>query len=332
METFILKEIKKTSELIESLLFKYSSEFFKDYKDLHFEIVYNLKEKGLRIRPFLFRIGYESGGGNFKDILPIGAAIEFMQIATLVMDDILDESEIRNGRDSVYKKWGIKNSILVGELLKSTSTIILLQSIHKNKKFKNTYDVLNLFENIYKNINIGQYLDLSYENKKIITEAEYMNMIKNTTALFIQSSIKLGAMLSGASKEIQNSLSAYGLSLGYAYQIRDDVIDIIGEEKYVGKPIGNDIKRRKKRLPFIHAFSNASKSINERLNTLYKKNKMTDGEVKEIIELLNKCGSVEYSISKVKYFCKKATNNIKAFKNRKVKILLSELSELVSSF
>ena len=81
METFILKEIKKTSELIESLLFKYSSEFFKDYKDLHFEIVYNLKEKGLRIRPFLFRIGYESGGGNFKDILPIGAAIEFMQIS-----------------------------------------------------------------------------------------------------------------------------------------------------------------------------------------------------------------------------------------------------------
>ena len=255
-----------------------------------------------------------------------------MQIATLVIDDILDESEIRNGRDSVYKKWGIKNSILVGELLKSSSTIILLQSIHKNKKFKNTYDVLNLFENVYKNISIGQYLDLSYENKKIITEAEYMNMIKNTTALFIQSSIKLGAMLSGTSKEIQNSLSAYGLSLGYAYQIRDDVIDIIGEEKYVGKPIGGDIKRRKKRLPFIHAFSNASKSIKERLNTLYKINKMTDGEVKEIIELLNKCGSVEYSIKKVKYFCKKATNNIKAFKNRKVRILLSELSELVSSF
>ena len=104
---------------------------------------------------------------------------------------------------------------------------------------------MNLFENVYKNISIGQYLDLSYENKKIITEAEYMNMIKNTTALFIQSSIKLGAMLSGTSKEIQNSLSAYGLSLGYAYQIRDDVIDIIGEEKYVGKPIGGDIKEGK---------------------------------------------------------------------------------------
>lgn len=326
------KEIGKTSALIEPLMLKYASNYFNKKEGLYDKITYTFSEIGLRIRPFLIRMGYEAGGGNFNEILPIAVAVEFMQLATLVIDDVLDDSQMRNGRDSVNKQWGIKNAILIGELLKSLSAIILVRSIQESKRFKRVYDIIKVFENTYKDICIGQCLDLNYEEEKIISESEYFKMIKKTTALFIQSSIKIGSMLSGASEDIVNILGSYGLSLGYAYQIRDDVIDIIGEEKFTGKPFGGDIRRRKKKLPIIHAFSKASSSIRERLEVFYEKDIIDDKDDKEIIGILHDCGSIEYSINKTSQFCKKAVNEIEGIKNYKVKKLLFELAELIASF
>lgn len=332
MKSELLKEIGKTSALVEPLMLKYASNYFSNKEGLYDKITYTFSEMGLRIRPFLLRMGYEAGGGNFNEILPSAVAVEFMQLATLVIDDVLDDSQMRNGRSSVNNKWGIKNAILIGEILKSLSIITLVRSIQENKRIKNLYDVIKVFENTYKDICIGQYLDLHYEKEKIISESEYFKMIEKTTALFIQSSIKIGAMVSNASEDIVNTLGSYGLSLGYAYQIRDDVIDIIGEEKLTGKPFGGDIKRRKKRLPIIHAFSHGSNSIRKRLRVFYEKEIIDDKDLMEIIEILNECGSIEYSINKTNQFCKEAVNKIRKIENSKVKNLLIELAELIAAF
>lgn len=325
-------EIEKTTFLINPLFIKLISQHFSQYKYLKKKIDYSLKDIGLRLRPFLLRMGYEAGGDNFKDISYIATAIELMQISTLIIDDVLDESTKRNGRASIYKKWGTKNAILIGEILKSLSSKIFIQSIQENKKLKNTLNALELFENTYKSICVGQYLDLNYEQKNIIKEYEYLGMIKNTTALFIQAPITIGALLSGASEKTIDSLSLYGLSLGYAYQIRDDVIDLIGEEKYTGKPFAGDIKRKKKRLAMVHAFSNAPKPIRERLQIIYRKNKISERDAQEIVKLLYESGSIEYSIKKVQQFCEEAKASLKGIKNQGIKNLLFDLADLVSSF
>jgi geranylgeranyl diphosphate synthase type I len=326
------KEIDKTTSLINPLLVRLISQHLSQYKDLKSKINYNLKDIGLRIRPFLLRMGYEIEGENFRAILPIPSAIELMQISTLIIDDILDESATRNGRDSACKKWGTKNAILIGEILKSLSTSIFIQSVQENKNLKNILEVLELFENTYGHICIGQYLDLKYEQKNIIKESEYLDMIRNTTALFIQSPITIGALLAGISRNLVNSLSSYGLSLGYAYQIRDDVIDLIGEEKFTGKPFAGDIKRKKKRLPIVHAFLNAPNPIKERLHTIYRKNKISDRDAQEIVTLLYESGSIKYSIRKVKQFSEEAKASLKQIKNQRIKNLLFDLADIVSTF
>lgn len=330
--SILLKEIENTTSLINPFLIKLIPEHLDDYKDLKKKIDYGLKDIGLRLRPFLLRMGYEAGGGNFKDISSIATAIELMQISTLIIDDILDESTKRNGRDSIYKKWGTKNAILIGEILKSLSSKIFIQSIQESKKLKNTLKALELFENTYKSICVGQYLDLNYEQKNIIKESEYLDTIKNTTALFIQAPITIGALLSGASEKTIDSLSSYGLSLGYAYQIRDDVIDLLGEEKYTGKPFAGDIKRKKKRLPVVHAFSRAPQSIKERLHAIYRKNKISDSDAREVVKLLYETGSIEYSKRKTRQFCEEAKKSLKGVKNTRIRNLLFDLADLVSSF
>jgi len=328
----LFDKINETTALVEPLMLKYLFDYFTDDEGLCEKIKYTFTEIGIRIRPFLLRIGYEIGGGNFEKVIPLAVALEFIHLSTLVIDDILDKSEKRNKADSVFKKWGINDAILIGENLKSLSSIILLEDFSKNEKFNKGYDVLKLFEDTYRNIYIGQYLDLAYEGKKIIDESKYLNVIEKTTAKLIQSSIIIGAMLSDVSQSTIRILSSYGINLGYAYQIRDDIIDIIGDEKYTGKPFAQDIRTRKNRLPIIHAYSHAPHSIRKKLDTLYEKDSIDNQDLEYIIKIIFEYHSIEYSISKTINYCRKAIDQLKGVKNSKVKQLLYELAKVVASF
>lgn len=329
---FLFEEIDETSALIEPLMLEYVSNYFINNEGLYEKIRYTFTEIGLRIRPFLFRVGYELGGGEFRKILPVAVALEFVHLSTLVIDDVLDKSEKRNKHDSVYKKWGMNNAILIGENLKSLSSIILIENLSKNKKFKKGYDALKLLEDTYCDICIGQYLDLAYEGKKIIDEIMYLNVIEKTTAKLIQSSIIIGAMLSDVSQSIIRILSSYGLNLGYAYQIRDDIIDIIGDEKYTGKPFAQDIRTRKNRLPIIHAYSHAPQSIRRKIDAIYEKESIDNQDLEYVIKIIFEYHSIEYSINKTIDYCRKAINQLNGIKNSKTKELLYELAKVVATF
>jgi len=329
----LLEEIDEVTKLIEPLLWKYAFNYYGNCAGLYDKISYTLPDVGIRIRPFLVRMGYEAGGGNFEEILPIAAAIELMQISTLVIDDILDEAETRNRRETVAKKWGKEIALLVGNMLYLLSERTLTDALFtENIDLERAKKVENIFRNTYEEIHIGQYLDLVYENEENISKPEYLDMIKKTTALFIQTPIRIGAILSNCPAEIVNPLHAYGLSLGYAYQIRDDVIDIIGKEEFTGKPFAGDIKRRKKRLPVIHAFLNGSKSTQERLRTLFEEYPMSDRGVKEVVKIVYDGGSVDYSINMVRQFCNQAVEEISELEDSRIKNLLTVLAELVGTF
>jgi geranylgeranyl diphosphate synthase type I len=328
----LLSEVERITKTVNSHLTTYISAYFRTNRGLCRKVEYALSERGLRIRPFLVWMGYQIGEGNFRNIPPIAVAIEFMQIATLVIDDILDESEIRNGKQTVVRKWGVKTAILVGELLKSISSQIFLRAIKESNRFQRTSEALQLFENTYSQICIGQYLDLKYEKERIISEAQYFDMIEKTTARFIQAPIEIGALLSGAPREIVKRLSNYGLFLGYAYQIRDDIIDIIGEEKYTGKPFAGDIKQKKKRLPLIFVLTRAPELYKKRMKSFLAKETLDKKDLNEISQILLESGAVDYSIEMTKDFSKRAIGEIDKLKNKQVSGLLTDLAHLVSTF
>lgn len=328
----LLQELDKTSQPVEPLLFKYASDYLGCVESLRNEVSYSFFEIGKRARPFLLRTGFEIGGGEFKTILPIAAAIELMQAATLVIDDILDEAKIRNARPSIQEKYGVKKAILIGELLKSLAMTVFINHVQENKQLKNLKEPIKIFEDTYREICVGQYLDLNYECKEMITEDEYYDMVKKTTASFIQAPLVIGAMFAGTPKRVIELLKSYGLALGYAYQIRDDVTDVIGEEEFTGKPFAIDIKQRKKRLPVIHVLSNGSASMQRKLREHFSKDIITEKVIQEIVDLLYECGSIDYSIKQVRRFSDNAIEVLSPLKDSNSKAYLIDLAELIATF
>lgn len=325
-------ELEKTSKLIEPLLFDYLFSEVSFIESLYEKISSSFLEIGERIRPFLMRLAYEIRNDKFLNILPIAAAVELMNISTIIIDDILDHSHLRNARPSMYRRYGVENSILFSEVLKSIASSIIINYFQDERNNRNKEKVIKLFEETYREICIGQYLDLLYEQKDDITEYKYLKMIGKTTASFIKSSLEIGALLSNTSEEIIKKLRLYGVHLGYAYQIRDDIIDIIGEEEFTGKPFALDIKCHKKRLPIIHAFLNGSKSQKAKLKQLYNKEYIDDSSLSTIIHLLYETGSIHYSINLTKKFSDKAIKNLNGLQNSNSKKYLIQIAELVACF
>lgn len=332
MSPSLLNEIQTSSQVIERLLPQVTSRYFEMENGLYDKIIYTFPDIGLRVRPFLVRMGYELGGGDFSDVQQVAAAVELLQVSTLVTDDILDDSIIRNDQPSVFAKLGEKEAILIGELLHSLSSQIFITTFSNAMNRAAHMEALELFEFTYREICVGQYLDLQSESKKSISEEEYLDMIKKTTAIFIQSSLKIGAILSGVEENILKKLTSYGLALGYAYQIRDDIIDMIGEEEFTGKPYAGDIRQKKKRLPLIHAQAHGTRESRSKISSILKKEKLKDVDVDIIVEIIRESGSIDYSIERTKQFSKQAINEISNLENSPQKKLLIELAEMVSTF
>lgn len=325
----LLREIAQTSIIVEKGIYKYITKEVGRKNGLSPMISYSLDDIGLRIRPFLLKNTYEIGGEIFNSILPLAIAIELMQTSTLVTDDILDESQMRNRKATVVKKWGYKKGFLVGECLKSIASLIVIENVPQNNKREN---IQKIFEDTYLKICIGQIEDLIYEKGYRITEKQYLEMIEKTTALFIQAPIKIGALLCRFEPIIENGLVSYGINLGYAYQIRDDIIDLIGEPQCTGKPFAGDIKQRKARLPLIHFLSNSKGSKKSYVTSLLRKESINDHDALNIIEIMNECGSIRYSIQKCEEYCSAAIRKLSCLPECKQKSRFFDLASLIANF
>jgi len=256
------------------------------------------------------RISCHQGGIAFDKIIPISAGVEMIQLSTLVIDDILDESPLRNNEPSIVAEHGWKACLSIGTIMYSLGFCLISEGIWKNHDVINGIAVVNLFSRTHADIYVGQFLDLRFEGDVTVSEDQYLDMISRTTARFIQSPLVVGAMLWDARPEAIKILERAGLSLGMAYQIRDDVIDVIGDSECTGKPVGGDIRRRKMRLPLIQALRELRNNEHRKLLDLLKNASLSDEASSEAIGLITESGSIDYCISKAKEYCKKATETI----------------------
>ncbi len=219
---------------------------------LYEPIAYTLMSEGKRIRPSLCLMACEAFGGKIdKAVLP-ALGLEIFHNFTLLHDDIMDNDDVRRNRPTVHKKWNPNVAILSGDAMQ----ILAYQYIAKTPE-KYLKKVLDVFSNTALKVCEGQQYDMDFENQDTVEVGEYLTMIEYKTAVLIEGSLKIGAVIGGASDEEVELLGQFGKNLGLAFQLRDDWLDSFGDLDSFGKPIGSDIVNNKKTYLLISALQMA---------------------------------------------------------------------------
>lgn len=244
---------------------------------------------GKRLRPLALLLSAQAVGGKPEFLLPAAIALEMIHNFTLIHDDIMDEAEIRRGIQTVHKKWGVPKAIIAGDALFSKAIEVLSLS---NSEPSQIVESIKLLSHSIVEICEGQWMDMDFQERKDVTEEEYLQMVEKKTAVLFAAALKIGAILSGANEKISNALWDFGRLAGMGFQIYDDVIDLVTPEEILGKIQGGDIIEGKKTLIIINAYSNGV-----HLNILGK-NKATRNELSEAIKILRESGSIDYAMNK----------------------------------
>jgi geranylgeranyl diphosphate synthase type I len=279
---------------------------------------------GKRLRPVISMISCEAVNGDIIKAIPLSIACELAHNFTLVHDDIMDKSKMRRGLPSVHIKYGESTAIIAGDLL----LIKAFESMHK------TTLNFNVFKNVeyglidcIREISEGQQLDMEFEERKMVSEQEYLEMIRKKTAVFFQYASEAGAIIGGANTEQSSALSQYGLNLGLGFQIWDDYLDVGSNLETLGKDIGNDIRNGKKTLIACHCLKNAKGKDKNIIDKIFGNPKATDEQVKNIYDLFRKTGSTEYAKEKAINFANIAKTSLNVINNSDAKQILINLAD-----
>jgi len=326
----LVEKLTDKSKQIKSLLAEYLGKRLSSYPEIRRQSLYPINDIGILFRPCLFCTGINLSNKKIEtNYFDIAVGIELLQISTLIIDDIFDDSPIRNGQESMPQKFGIKNTIIIGELFRSLSNDIILNNQYLSDSEKHKI-IVNL-EEAYQKICIGQFLDLQYEKISTITENEYYEMIAYTTGYFIQKSLLSGAVIAGISNQKYQALSEYGLKLGTAYQLRDDLVNILTDGSN-GKVIAEDLIAHKKRLPVIYIINNPNSKYKREFWKIWNKPTLSDGDIDNLLDIMiNKTDSVDYCELQLKKLSKEAIDCIKQFRFGGQKKELIDLAKLVCS-
>ncbi len=219
---------------------------------LYTPVDYTLSSGGKRLRPALCLAACQAVCGDPLKALDQAIAIEMFHNFTLIHDDVMDRSDTRRGRPTVYAKWGDVQAILSGDALLTMATARVMMC--DDDKLR---PVLDCFNDTAQEVYIGQQLDMEFESDDNVTVDEYLRMIFLKTSALLCGSISLGAIVAGADRETVNALYRYAKALGLAFQLRDDWLDTFGDPAVFGKRIGGDIVNRKKTWLFINALNEA---------------------------------------------------------------------------
>ena len=211
-------------------------------------IDYTLRLGGKRIRPLLACAAAAAFSEAWQRALPVAVALEIFHNFTLLHDDLMDRSPLRRGQETVYRRWGDNTAILSGDAMSIEAYASLAEVADKSL----LAELLPRFSQMALEVCVGQQYDMEFETRTEVRVEEYMEMIRLKTSVLLGSSLELGALVGGATAEQARALYAVGIQLGLAFQIQDDLLDVYGDEKTFGKPIGGDIVNAKKTLLLLY--------------------------------------------------------------------------------
>ena len=246
---------------------------------------YALLGAGKRIRPLLFVLSCHLCGYQGKDVYRLSTLFEYVHAASLLHDDVLDNAELRRSKPSVRQAWGNSAAVLGGDFLYSAASAIAVEC--KNLA------LIGLLSDVLKRMVEGQFLELENTHNWRITKAEYVEIITAKTATLMGAACTSGAMVAGADEKTMQHLGDFGLNLGIAFQLMDDLLDYTSSEEVFGKPVGKDLKEGKITLPLVYFVSELEKGEVERLAELFKSQKANDQDYEDLIRRVRTHGAIE---------------------------------------
>lgn len=270
---------------------------------------------GKALRPSLCLFACESTYGSIDPSIPAAVAIELIHKFSLIHDDIQDKDQFRYNQATLWTIWGIPKALIAGNILRIIADKCLEELVIKGTKIDRALFVIETLTQSYLQMIEGQYLDIYYEGFPGISIEDYLNMIKHKTGALITSSLQIGAIIGTCNKDVINAFTECGSSIGYLFQIRDDILGVWGDSKHTGKPVGADIKRKKNSFPICYAISNAKNKTKDFLIDKYSKKTITNNDVIEILDVLENLKVKEHAEYIAAYHGEKAK---KALKNKKI--------------
>ncbi len=340
----IMKTVKQISQLINSELDQIN--WNKKPHGLYEPIGYVLNMGGKRIRPTLTLMACNMFSDDVHQALNSAIGLEIFHNFTLLHDDIMDKADVRRGEPTVHKKWDDNTAILSGDVMQIASYQFIAKTPEPHLK-----RTLDLFSQTAAEICEGQQYDVEFEHRDKVNSDEYLEMIRLKTAVLLGAALQIGAWIGGANEKDAQLLYDFGINIGLAFQLKDDLLDVYGNEATFGKKIGGDILANKKTLLLIHALQNAKNedalelenllllSIDKEIENKFAKmtdildlkewiqlsaEKMATDKINAMTALFSRLGSKKICEDKMQYFYDKAVAKLK-----KVSVLENRKTELI---
>lgn len=282
---------------------------------------YVLASGGKRIRPALLLMAAKLLDYKGERHVPIASVVEFIHTATLLHDDVVDSANLRRGLASANTLWGNEASVLVGDFLFSKSFSLMVADGDLN--------VLRVLADATTRIAEGEVLQLICTSDVEITEERYIEVVVCKTAELLAAACQAGAIIGNATKEQEAALSAFGMDLGIAFQLMDDTLDYIADEKEFGKSIGHDLEEGKITLPLIETLRRCSTEERELVSEIIEKDELAPDDFEHVLELVNRFGGIEYTVNRAKQHIASAKSHLGVFKDSPARTALFRLADYV---
>ena len=279
-----------------------------------------LERKGKRLRPALVYLSAKANGGKSEKLTQAALAIELLHTATLLHDDVVDQSQTRRGQRTVNLRWGNLVSVLMGDYLFAKAFKIMMAT--------GSFPLLQAISQATERVSLGELLQVQACFNYGLDEKSYLDIISEKTASLFSVSCESGVILSNDNYDHKKNLKSYGENFGIAFQITDDLLDLIGKKEKTGKELGNDLKEGKITLPLIHAFKRSSQKAKKEVIRLIENDFDNDGFFK-ILNFVQNQGGVDYAKCKAKKFGQRALDFISDLKGSEYKDSLGELVDFM---
>jgi len=274
---------------------------------------------GKRLRPLLVILTAMQGKYDSKVITPLAAAVELIHSATLIHDDIIDDSKLRRGKETIQSKWGKDIAVFTGDYLLCKAFLIVPQ----DEEGRNLRGLIKAMKRVCEG-EIDQYYSRYTWDTTIL---RYLKRIASKTAILFGVSCYLGALQAKCDIKVLHAVTKYGLSLGMAFQITDDILDFKSDSVLAGKPVNSDFIQGIYTLPVIYTLQRTS--YRKRLESLLKKNKFDEQDIKEVLYIINESGGVEYARKMAERYLERARRSISILPDNNSKKVMERLLETI---
>ena len=281
---------------------------------------------GKRMRATLPWLVGKAVGDTHSGLFDIGAAIETVHNFTLVHDDIMDDDELRRGRNAVHIEYGMPTAINAGDAMLAIAFERLVQA--ENLEAKGVAPLVNRIAWMVRRVSEGQQLDIEFEDRLEVSEEDYLEMIEGKTAVMFWICAEIGARISGADDEVIQLMADWGKALGLCFQLMDDVIDVLSDSETLGKPAGSDIAQGKRTLMIIHALRQPDSPVKQRLLAVLGKGESVEPDaLADGLAALAELGSVDYARTMAEDFHKQAHACLDRLEDNPALLALRELTD-----